>query len=242
MKVQLFLPLMKFHVFVLSLAFLYQTHVNAQDDPVVDYLQQAGDCADIYNGKMEAIYNVLYYKSLPYYMSSDYTDASIVYKSNFFPNQKVRLDLYKEQLILLPPEKQFGIIADFQNVDKVFMYNKTFKRLIPPKGSGIKQGFYIQLLEKENIHLFCKVYFNFEQNIENKKLTYGFDRKVRYYLLYKDQYYSVNNKGSFSKLFPRFKKQINRFAKDNKLDFKQNADESFTLLAGFCEELITSTN
>jgi hypothetical protein len=191
---------------------------------------------------METPYNTLLFKTFPYYMKPDYTEATVVYRNNPYPHQRVRLDLFKEQLILLPPEKQFGVIVSFQNVEKIYMYNRTFVRLVPTKGSGIKPGFYIQLLEKDKLHLYSKVTFNFEQKIDNKQLSYGFEYRIRYYLLYNDRYHSMSNKGSFSKLFPQYKKQINKYAKDNKLNFKQNADESFTSLAGYCEELITSTS
>jgi len=52
----------------------------------------------------------------------------------------------------------------------------------------------------------------------------------------------VKNKGSFSKLFPKYKKQINQFVKNNNLNFNKNTDISLASLAGYCEELITSTN
>ena len=225
----------------LFMVIIYFTTVsaNAQDDPVINYLQHTGDYAEIYNGKMEAVYNIMQYKSFPYYMNSDFTEASIIYKNIYYPNQKVRLDLFKEQVILLPPEKQFGIILSFQNVEKVNMYNKTFVRMIPPKESGLKQGYYIQLLGNEKMQLYCKVYFNL---VQKDVIYYGFERGIRYYLLYNNRYYPVKNKGSFTKLFPQYKKQINKYSKDNKLNFKQNTDESLISLAGYCEELVTSTN
>ena len=224
---------------IVFMTIIYFTPIHAQYDPVINYLQQVGDNAEIFNGRMEVNYNIIQYKNFPYYMNSDYAEATIIYRNNYYPNQKVRLDLYKEQLILLPPEKQYGVIINFRDVDKVYMYNKTFVRLIPPKASGLKQGFYIQLFEKDNIQLYRKEYFSFVQ----KEIIYsGFELGIRYYLSYNNLFYLVKNKGSFTKLFPQFKKQINKYSKDNKLNFKQNADESFTSLAGYCEELITSTN
>ena len=212
--------------------------IHAQDDPVINYLQQVGDYADIYNGRMEAVYNTLQFDDFPYYMNADFTEASIIYRNNYYPNLKVRLDLYKEQLILLPPERQFGIIVNFQNIEEVYMYNKTFVRLAPPKESGLKPGFYIQLLDREKIQLFSKEYCNLKPD----QVTYSFERKIRYYLYYNNRYVMVNKKSSFSKLFPQYKKQINKFAKDQKLDFKRAAENSFTSLAGYCEELIISTD
>jgi len=223
----------------LSVATFSNNTLNAQDDPVINYLQQTGDYADLYNGRLEAVYNIVRYKNFPYYFNSDYTEASIVYRNIIYPNQKVRIDLYKEQLILLPPEKKLGIIVNFQNIEKIMMYNQTFVRLIPPKDSGLKPGFYIQLLDKEKMKLYRKEYFDIQ--IE-ETIYYRFKNGIRFYLFYNNQYYSVKNKGSFSKLFPQNKKQINKFVKDHKLDFKQHPNESFTSLAGFCEELNNSNN
>jgi hypothetical protein len=118
------------------------------------------------------------------------------------------------------------------------LYNKTFLWLTPPKGAGLKAGYYIQLFESGQIQLFCKESYSIQQ----RQLIDYFDHNIRYYLFYNNRYYQVKNQGSFSKLFPQYKKQINQFVKTNGLNFKVNADASFTALAGYCEELITSTN
>jgi len=230
------------------MAVLFLVQANAQEAQVANYLQQAGDYAAIYNGRFEAIYSTTLYDNLPYYINSNFTDATIVYRNIYYPNQKVRMDLYRNQLILLSPEKQYGIIVNSQNLNKVIMYNKTFVWLTPSKGSGLKEGYYIQLLEKEKMQLFCKTEFVLESSqqseIESKqqRLTNSFTQKMQYYLLYNNQYYKVKDKKSFSKLFPQYKKQINNFSKEHSLNFKTNADESLMSLAGYCEELLTSTN
>ena len=228
----------KSYMFITGIFFVCYAHTSAQKNPVENYIQQAGDYANIYAGKMETNYNSLIYENYPYYINADFTDASIVYRNNYYPNQKVRLDLFKEQLIILPPEKQFGIIARSEDVEKVYMYSKTFVWLIPLKESGLKAGFYIQLLNSEKMQLFGKEYFTVRDNL----VTYSFDHSSRYYLLYNGRYYTVKNKGSFSKLFPKYKKQINQFVKNNNLEFNKNTDISLASLAGYCEELITSTN
>jgi len=201
-------------------------------------MQQTGDYADIYNGKVEANYNILQYVNLPYYNSRDFTDAAVIYRKNYYPNQKVRLDLFRELLITLPPDKQYGVVVRSSDVDKVFMYNKTFKWLVPPDESGLKPGYYIHLSEGKKLQLFCKESFSLQQQL----LTYSFDRKVRYYLQYNNRFSTVKNKGSFSKLFPRYKKQINQFAKNHQLNFSKDKEKSLISLSGYCEELLTSTS
>jgi len=236
------------------MTFCSLTHVNAQDNPAVNYLNRAGDYADIYNGKMEAVYNSMLYDNVPYYTNSDYfgnsdfTDAAVVYRNIYYPDQKAHLDLYKEQLIILPPDKKFGVIVNSQDVQRVYMYNKTFVRLAPPKESGLKEGYYIQLSDKEKMQLLCKIDFSLQmpqptqQQVGLQRLANNFTRKTQYYLLYNNQYNKVKDKGSFSKLFPQYKKQINKFSKAHSLNFKEDTDKSLTALADYCDELLTSTN
>ena len=233
---------MKFHLSIICLTIICYTHIRAQDVSVMNYLQQAGIYAEIYNGKREIVYNPSQYENLPYYMNPDFTEASVIYKKNYYPKQKVRLDLFKEQLVILSPEKQYGIILNPQHVEKVQMYNKTFVWLAPPKESGLKTGYYIQLLEGGKMQLFCKENYSSEQRIQDRVTVNYFSRKVRYYLSYNNRYHTVKDKGSFSKLFPQYKMQINSFVQDNQLNFKQNTEKSLTSLAGYCEGLINSTN
>jgi len=228
----------KFYILILVTIFICHVRINAQDDPVLNYLSHAGDYTDIYNGRIEPIYHPSIYENLPYYENSDFTEASVIYRNNYYPNQKVRLDLYKEQLIILPPNKRYGIILGSQNVDRVFMHNRTFVSLNPPKESKIRNGYYMQLVEGEKVKLFCKENYSLRQ----KQITSIFDFSKRYYLFFNNRYYPVKNKGSFSKLFPQYKKQINQYSKSKKLNFWKDTEGSLTSLAGYCEELLTSTD
>ena len=228
----------KLYILIFSVTIICHTQANAQDSPVMNYLKQVGDFADIYNGRIEPIYHSLLFDNLPYYLNSDFVEASVIFKNKYYPNQKARLDLFKEQLIILPPEKRHGIVISSQNVDKVFMYNRIFVFLNLPKESGIKKGYYIQLFKGEKVTLLRKETYTIRQ----KQITSIFDNNTRFHLFYNKRYYTVKNKGSFTKLFPQYKKQINQYAKAHKLDFGQNAEVSLAVLAGYCEELITLTN
>ena len=233
---KLFSTTVKYYLLIFNLTVVFHTDINAQDASAINYLQEVGDYAFIFNGRIEPVYSSYTYENLPYYINSDFTEASVVYKNIYYPNQKARLDLFKEQLIILPTEKRFGIVLNSQNVNKVFIHGRTFIFLNTAKDNGMKKGFYIQLLEENKIQLICKENFNIRQ----KLITYVFDRKVTFFLRYNGRYYTVKNKGSFSKIFPQYKKQINQYVKDNKLNFRQNTEASLTSLAVYCEKLLTS--
>jgi hypothetical protein len=97
------------------------------------------------------------------------------------------------------------------------------------------------------MQLLCRIEFMLQapqptqQQLGMQRLANSFTQKKQYYLLYNDQYNKVKDKGSLSKLFPQYKKQINKFSKAHSLNFKKNTKGSLTALAGYCEELLTST-
>jgi hypothetical protein len=90
----------------------------------------------------------------------------------------------------------------------------------------LTEGKQVKLLFKEKI------------SINKTNLLSHFEKKPRYYICFNEQYYTVKNKKSFTKLFPQYKKQINAFAKEQKLDFINDASQSLTSLANYCEKVI----
>ena len=222
--------------------FICCPHSYSQDNPVMHYLQKASEYAEIYNGKMETPYNPAIYENLPYFMNDDYTETAITYRKNSYPGQRARLDLYREQLILMLPEKRYGIIVDPRYVDKVTMYNKSFIWLTPPKDSKLKAGYYILSLEGENIQLLCKEIITTNSKNESHNVISYFIRKQRFYVACNDRYYQVKKAGSFAKIFPEHKRQINMFTRYNGLNFRQYKEDSMAVLAGYCDELITSND
>jgi hypothetical protein len=226
---------------MLCITALCFAHGRAQDVLVSSYLQVAGDYANLYSGNIETGYNVAKFDNTPYYMNADYTEATIVYRNNHYYNQDVRLDLYQDQLIVFSPEKRYGIIVNPLFVNKVYLNERTFVWLNPTKESGLKAGYYMQMFEGEKLQLFSKENCTLQDGVRNRMVIYSFSRSTRYYLFYNNRYYSMKNKGSFTKLFPQHKRRIDQFVKDNKLNFNRDPELSLTSLAIHCEELINST-
>jgi hypothetical protein len=220
---------------------IFSVRISAQDVPVMNYLQQAGIYAGIYNGKREVGYNASKYENLPYYRSPDFTNATIIYRKNRYPDLKARLDLYEEQLVVFSPEKQFKIILNPQYVEEVQMYDKTFVWLNPPKKSKLKPGYYTRLHAGKKMQLLCKDEYIPSKTAQQDAIPNYFLHKSRYYLFYNNRYYAVKNEGAFSGIFPQYKKQISVFVSDNKLNFKKDTEESVVSLTGYIETLI-STN
>ena len=221
--------------------------LKAQDPVAIDdYLKKAGYYSDIYSGKTELPYSPRQYDNFPYYNKSDFTEGEIIYKKNNYSKQQIRLDLYQEQLVVLVPEKQYRVIVNPEGVERVSLFGKTFVwQAFPPKGK-LKTGYYLMLFESDDLKLFYKESFvpekteKYDSFSDRRRVYISFDCKKQYYIWYNNQYYPAKNKSSFTKLFPQYKKQIDGFVKENKLDFRDNQSNSLTLLIRYCKELMAN--
>ena len=236
-------------IFFLALALIINTFLlNAQTNSVSDdYLKKVESYAEIYNGKIEMLYSPKQYNNFPYYFNSDFTEGEITYRKNIYSKQQVRLDLYKEQLIVVIPEKHYRVVVNPEGLERVSLYGKTFVWRVSSQKNKLKTGYYMVLFEGKDLGLFYKENFSPRGSERQDMITgrrisvFDFDKKTQYYVWYKDQYHSVKNKNSIKKLFPQYKKQIDRFLKENRLDFSNNKDYSLTLLSSYCEELMNNS-
>ncbi len=202
-----------------------------------NYLNKADNYAAAYRGEIEYFYNPYVYKNQPYYISGDFVEGDLYYDNKFYPNQRMRLDTYKGQLLLLTPRNQ-SVILDFRKFEKARIHNIDIISHYPPERSGLKPGYFISFYEGKSIKLLGKE--KHEIRVLPSQIEYIFDRSMNYYILYKEKYHSVKNKRSFTQLFPEYKKQINQYSKREKLDFRMQREYSLTLLSKYCDQLINS--
>ncbi len=214
----------------------------SQETAIKKYLEAAGDYAVAYNGEIGTIYNPYLYTNTPYLISPDYTTGDIYFQNTHYPNQQVRLDLYKDQLILLTAKGHHGVVVDPRTVKRVVMYNKTFIWHTPPEKSGLKTGYYMVMADGEQVKLLCKIMCVVLS--PNDRPQRYFSEIKKYYILYNDSYYPVSKNRSFNKIFPSLKKQIKAFNKSNKKDeltqskisSEEKKELDITQLAIFCNE------
>lgn len=207
----------------------------AQKDLVKQYLQETGDFAHIYSGELEVVYNPFFFENTPYFISQDYVDGEITYRGRHYQEQKIRLDLYKGNLILLTPNTRLGVVLTPQHVNEAHIHGRTIIYHAPPKNSGLKTGYYVQLHKGREFQLLWFPTVTVE-NVTDK-VERRFTLNQRFFIVRHGVYYQVKNKRSFTRLFPEYKKQINRYAKENRLSFRSDRERSLVQLAQICEEM-----
>ena len=218
---------------VFLIFFLAGASLEAQD-VTGNYIDKTGLFSRLYSGKIESPYRSRLYEGTPYYNVQNYTDGSIVFGHVRYTGQKIRLDLYKQQAVIFSPANQ-SVVLPSKKVQQVDIYGKTFIWVVPGKDSGLKnEGFYISCFTGGKINLLCEERFFIPDEKANPRV---FEKSVKYYLGIGGKYYHVRNKSDFLQLFPENKKQINKYARDSRLDFVDAKERSMIALAAFCNEL-----
>lgn len=208
-----------------------------QSSAIKDYLNQAKGHTTIYRGEIEYFYNPYMYKAQPYYISDQFVDADLYYNNRVYKNVRMRYDTYKGNFLILTPQNN-SVILDLRKIEKVNIYGKDIIKLTPPQESGLKADFYIHHVDGKNLKIISREKSN--SRILPTKIDYTFDKSSRYYAIYNNKYYSFKNKKSFTRLFPQFKKEINKFIKSNQINFSENREQSMTQVGTFCDELLNT--
>lgn len=221
------------HLFWLSLLVLYLP-IQSQESYIQQYLDMVKEYAVIYNGEMEEGYTPALYQNFPYYINPNFASGDLYFNNNLYTNQQLRLDLYKDELIVLVPGKQFNKIIDFHGVDKATIHGVTI--VYKDKSSNLSSGYYIQLYTSSSMEMLQKITAEIDKvNLGDKR---SFKIKEQFYLIQKGKNpVIVKNKNTFIKLFPGYKKEINSYIKQNNLKFSHNKAKSFAQLAAYCHEL-----
>lgn len=221
----------------------------AQINPVQDYLKVSKDHAIIYNGEIEFTYTSTIYANLPYFQSADFVPGEILFKGNVYSDQPVRLDLSKDQLIIVTPQTNLCTIVDMERIQSVKLHNTLFIYNRPTADSKLEKGFYEQLYAGKHLTLLARKTYQCnkipaeELARTRKPQTDFFIYRERYYLKYDGNYYPVGNKKSFYKIFPAEQKSISRYCKKQNLKFKKEKSESSLMsLTDYCETLINQNN
>lgn len=219
------------------LSALFIQPANAQNNAVAEYLSEAGNYAALYRGVVEPLYNTTLCKTLPYHISPDFTDAEVCFNHKEYTGRKMRYDTNKDHFLVMTPSNH-SIILDSRKVQWVKLHGRKVINHTPPANAKFKAGFYFLFHNGKQLTLLGK-----ERQIYRElpsKIEYTFDTSMRYYALYNGEYYPVKNKKSFTRLLPKYKKQIARFCKTNRLDFRENREYSLTTLGAFCDELLNN--
>ncbi len=214
-----------------------QMQAQTQTDLVSRYQQKAGNHALLYNGEEELKYTRRYLNQ-PYYRQADCVSGRLWRRGLLYTDVDMRLDLYKNQLIVRSPDQRFHLIVPSAEVDSVQLHGHTFVFNHPASGqSELPAGYYMQLYQGRRCTLWGRQFIETVRLETNNVIRIRFKTIERYYFSDGKKWKTVKNKSALLKQMPGRQKEIKAYIKRNRLNFRKNKEEAFTAVARYYDSL-----
>jgi len=230
--------------------------INAQDiqknniqkpveECIESYFRQAGDYSTLFTGKDQA--KLEFNLKTPYLQEKGYieewifdentgitnstrtdryTKGKLSYDGVLYNNIPMRLDLYKDEIIVTNSDNTYNIVLDSYKVEMADLlgYRVVYMR---PDGANNKmpEGYYMKLYEGDHTALKRESFKMFRKS--NETYLHG---DIKYYIEKDGVYHTVKSKGSVLNVFKIRKKELDKYIKENKLGF-DNVNLENTIVA-----------
>lgn len=232
---------MKDVFFIICVFFLaVPVRIQAQETEIKDYLDRSGAAVLLYTGKEEWKSPFLI-RGHPYLDTDEYREGELMFAGRIYPGVRVRLNTYTDELSILSPLHN-GIIVPSDRIEYArfpeytIIYNRQFPSDEVKAGSALPPGYYARITTK-NHAVYRREIRDLVTKSENLQSEWVFNIRSRLYI-YKDGiYHSVGSKGSVLKLFRDRRRELNRYASQERLNFRDDRVNSIVALVGYYESM-----
>ena len=202
---------------------LFAQQTLPADNTAVEYLHGIGTQSVLYYGKQQEGHPRT--SNHPYLNDAKYATARLSYCGIIYPGAMLRLDLNRNELIILSPNYH-NIVLFPENVDCAELHGKHIIYFLRDSLPGCPStGYYFMLhsgnfrvLEKQTATLSVK-------NSGNTALENYFSFKTNFYLYKDGVYHTVRGKGGLLKVLYPYRKELKQFISAGRLSFRRNAEE-----------------
>lgn len=203
------------------------SHHNASQ-----YLRSAGQYALIFTGREHEKYP-LYYINHPWYISAEYHRGTVFANKISFPDVQMRLDLYRNELVISPDNSPFNIVAD---ADSAIVHGKKIIRISPQINPSV-WGYVVVVHEGKNNRVYLKNNLMLRQKVVSGVLTQQFETTRVFWLHYRDDLHRLSKISDLYPFYPDQRPAIRSFINDNNLNFRKNPEQTLVLLMDYLEKL-----
>lgn len=221
----------KFSVLVTLLTSILPAMLSAQgQNKAIDrYLDKAGDHAALFQGRIEPPLNTKQWNTHPFWDDNETHEGSISFKGIFYPQVKLRYDVYKNLISVVSPVRNLPIVPDQTCIDYFIVDGY---RHIPIN------GYFFRILHESKDYslLMLRRKLKVADIIVDMHTIKALDTSDQYYIIENQalssshldasQLKEVSNVNSIGKLFPEYKKQLKSFSKKSKLKYKKEVAAS----------------
>lgn len=204
---------------------------EARKNAISRYSTAIGGQSHLFNGSAYSEY-VGQQGEHPYFID-EWIEGSVVYDGEYHTNVPILYDISLDRVII---DNAFSIKKVMLVDEKVEEFTIGEHRFVHLRDKRLPKGHY-ELAYDGNV----KVYARHKKTLQTRKVDYSvvneFESKKNYFIYKNDRFYSVRSKGSVIKVLEDKKKELKKFAKDNKLTFSSDRVRDMARLAKYYDEL-----
>ena len=202
------------------------------------YTQTIDSESHLYHGLEYVNYDLPYLDVHQFYRTDDETEGTILYDGARYTQVPLLYDLVLDQVIIEYPESAYRISLITEKIKEFSFLGHNFIRLEPDTVSGslLVPGFY-DLLVTGNTSLLVRRTKNIQERAGHNGMEGEFHTKDKYYIQQHSRYYQVHSKKSVLQLFPDQKKELQKYARSNKLNFRKKREAAIMKLIQYYNSL-----
>lgn len=207
------------------------------NDAIKAYMSEAKEYAVIYNGKEQTPYPARL-TNHPYLNTQEYKPGTLCYNNIIYNNVLIRLDLFRQECMVLSPDKPFNIVLEYEKFNYAVINGEQIIPSTDVEWKNIPAGRFLALLYNNKLSVIKKYDVSYKENINRLQIEGTFKTVERYFVCKDGICYPVKSKSSLLKLFPDKKKELDTYAKQNKLNFGSKREEAIIAITQYYENLI----
>lgn len=222
-----------FIVFIVLLAF--SSGVAGQQTPDSSFRQKAvvnliqsyfstiGLQAHLYNGPLYEIYPTTFTSGHQYFKTDLFENGSVSYDGLLYNNVLLRLDIIREELVMLHPVSKHDVVLIKEKVDSFSFLGFSFINIKnDSSGMGPVPGFYEQLFSSGEIKFLAKRVKYIQETSSQSGIVSKVHDRNHYFMMRNGIVHRITNKNSLINLLKDKRNEMQGFIKNNNLRFKGN--------------------
>jgi len=198
------------------------------------FYRSVNENAHLYNGREYIMYDPRV-KGNPYFNALDLQAGSLFYDGTLYQNVPMLYEIMGEQVVIRQYNQGVLITLVNEKIDYFNLFNHTFIHITPDSSNTvISNGFYDRLYNGNTV-----VFAKRQKIITEDPNTFerSFTEKDRYFIYKSGEYHSVSDRGDILNVFKDKKKDIAKYLRQNKINFKKAPEYAMVKMAEYYDQL-----
>lgn len=210
---------------------------SAFSHTVAVYHQQLGDQSAIFNGRLYTGYAFTFKEGIPYFLSAEFRQESIVYDGIKFDDVPLLYDDLLE--VIITKDKGYWVQLVNERVGSFNIANYHFIRIVVDslERSLSGTGYYEVLYQGHSTVLKKSIKKIKEELSSTEGVLRSIEQTDRLYVKMGKAYFPVKNKKEMLTTFSDHRKEIQQFLRKNKLKFRKDKSNTLTRVTAYYDQL-----